>query len=123
MWVQPKFRRPTFPLKSIRAIGFIIKPEEAEKRRETVCGSQQFFQQFFCSRKKKDDQIIQFLQQKRGSQIICFWVYFYRKVFLFISDSDDSFRVRSSSICLNLRLDMPIIFIHYIWMISLFLGS
>ena len=52
MWVQPKFRRPTFPLKPIRAIGFIIKLEEAEKRREAVCGSQQFFQQFFCSGKK-----------------------------------------------------------------------
>ena len=38
-----------------------------------------------------------------------FWVYFYRKVFLFRSDSEDSFRVRSSSICLDLRLDMPII--------------
>ena len=62
MWVQPKFRRPTFPLKPIRAIGFIIKPEEAEKRREAVCGSQQFFQQFFCSgKKKKNGQIIQFL--------------------------------------------------------------
>ena len=43
-----------------------------------------------------------------------FWVYFYRKVFLFRSYSEDSFRVRSSSICLDLRLDMPIIFIHYI---------
>ena len=103
MWVQLKFRRPTFPLKPIRAISFIIKPEEVEKRCEAVCGSQQFFQQFFCSGKKK-----------RGSQIICFWVYFYRKVFLFRSDSDDSFRVRSSSICLDLRLDMPIFFIHYI---------
>ena len=41
-------------------------------------------------------------------------VYFYIKVFLFRSDSEDSFRVRSSSICLDLRLDMPIIFIHYI---------
>ena len=39
---------------------------------------------------------------------------FYIKVFLFRSDSEDSFRVRSSSICLDLRLDMPIIFIHYI---------
>ena len=28
--------------------------------------------------------------------------------------------VRSSSICLDLRLDLPIYFIHYIWMISLF---
>ena len=43
-----------------------------------------------------------------------FWVYFFRKVFLFRSDSEDSFRVRSSSIYLDLRLDMPIIFIHYI---------
>ena len=33
---------------------------------------------------------------------------------------EDSFRVRSSSICLDLRLDLPIYFIHYIWMISLF---
>ena len=79
-----------------------------------MCGSQQFFQQFFCSRKKKDGQIIQFLQQKKGNQIICFWAYFYRKVFLFRSDLEDSFRVRSSSICLDLRLDMAIIFIHYI---------
>ena len=31
---------------------------------------------------KKDGQIIQFLQQKRGSQIICFWVYFLQKGFL-----------------------------------------
>ena len=55
------------------------------------------------------------LQQKKGSQIICFFfLYFYIKVFLFRSDSKDSFRVRSSSICLDLRLDMPIIFIHYI---------
>ena len=38
-----------------------------------------------------------------------FWVYFYRKVFLFRSDSEDSFRVRSSSICLDLRLDLSII--------------
>ena len=74
-----------------------------------------FFSSFFAAEnKKKDGQIIQFLQQKRGSQIICFWVYFYRKVFLFRSDSEDSFRMRSSSICLDLRLDMPIIFIHYI---------
>ena len=61
------------------------------------------FQQFFCSRKKKGT------TDNPG-----FWVYFFRKVFLFRSDSDDSFRVRSSSICLDLRLDMPIIFIHYI---------
>ena len=73
-----------------------------------------FFSSSFATEKKKDGQIIQFLQQKRGSQIICFWVYFYRKVFLFRSDSENSFRVRSSSICLDLRLDMPIIFIHYI---------
>ena len=53
-------------------------------------------------------------KNKKNGQIICFWVYFYRKVFLFRSDSEDSFRVRSSSICLDLRLDMPIIFIHYI---------
>ena len=33
---------------------------------------------------------------------------------------EDSFRMRSSSICLDLRLDLPIYFIHYIWMISLF---
>ena len=39
MWVQPKFRQPTFLLKPIRAIGFIIKPEEVEKRRVAVCGS------------------------------------------------------------------------------------
>ena len=54
MWVQPKFRRPTFPLKSIRAIGFIIKPEEAEKRREVflaaVCSS--FFSSSFAAEKK-----------------------------------------------------------------------
>ena len=56
-----------------------------------------------------------FFQQKRGGQIIYFLGYiFYRKVFLFRSDSEDSFRVRSSSICLDLRLDLPIIFIHYI---------
>ena len=49
-------------------------------------------------------------QKKRQPDNLFFWVYFYRKVFLFISDSEDSFRMRSSSICLDLRLDMPIIF-------------
>ena len=56
-----------------------------------------------------------FQQEKKGTaDNPGFWVYFFRKVFLFRSDSKDSFRVRSSSICLDLRLDMPIIFIHYI---------
>ena len=32
-----------------------------------------------------------------------------QKVFFFRSDSEDSFRVRSSSICLYLRLDLHII--------------
>ena len=53
MWVQPKFRRPTFPLKPIRAIGFIIKPEEAEKRREAVCGSAAVFSALLLQQKKK----------------------------------------------------------------------
>ena len=43
-----------------------------------------------------------------------FRIYFYKKVFLFKSDSEDIFQVRSSSICLDLRLNLPIIFIHYI---------
>ena len=55
-----------------------------------------------------------FLAEKRRPDNIFFGYNFYRKVFLFRSDSDDSFRVRSSSICLDLRLDLPIIFIHYI---------
>ena len=55
---------------------------------------------FFAAEKKRPDNL--------------FGVYFYRKVFLFRLDSEDSFRVRSSSICLDLRLDLPIIFIHYI---------
>ena len=33
---------------------------------------------------------------------------------------EDSFRVRSSSICLDLRLDLPIILFTLFWMISLF---
>ena len=63
-------------------------------------------------KKKKFAVTVFFAAEKRRSNNP-FGVYFYRKVFLFISDSEDSFRVRSSSICLDLRLDLPIIFIHY----------
>ena len=48
-----------------------------------------------------------FFQQKREPDN--FWVYlFLQKGFLRL-DLEDSFRVRSSSICLDLRLDLPII--------------
>ena len=55
-----------------------------------------------------------FLAEKRRPDNLFFGYNFYIKVYLFRSDSDDSFRVRSSSICLDLRLDLPIIFFHYI---------
>ena len=67
-----------------------------------------FSSSFVAEKKRRPDNPV--LQQKRGSQIICFWVYFYRKVFLYRSDSEDSFRVRSSSTCLDLMLDLLIIF-------------
>ena len=51
----------------------------SRKEGEVVCGSQQF-----CSSKKKKGWPDNpgFLQQKRGSHIICFWVYFLQKGFL-----------------------------------------
>ena len=69
-----------------------------------MCGS--------CARKKKIATAVFFAAEKRRPDNL-FGVYFYTKVFLFKSDSEDNFWVRSSSICLDLRLDLPIIFIHY----------
>ena len=69
---------------------------------------------FLCKKKKKFAAAVFFffaVEKKRPDNL--FGVYFYRKVFSFRSDSEDSFRVRSSSIFLDLKLDLPIIFIHY----------
>ena len=64
-------------------------------------------------KKKKFAAVVFFFVVEKKRPYNLFGVYFYRKVFSFRSDSEDSFRVRSSSIFLDLRLDLPIIFIHY----------
>ena len=55
----------------------------SRKEGEVVCGSQQFFSSSFTAEKKKGwPDNPGFLQQKRGSHIICIWVYFLQKGFL-----------------------------------------
>ena len=55
----------------------------SRKEGEAVCGSQQFFSSSFAAKKKEGwPDNPGFLQQKRGSHIICFWVYFLQKGFL-----------------------------------------
>ena len=58
-----------------------------KKRREAVCGS--------CAEIRIAAAVL-LQQKKRQPYNLFFWVYFYRKVFLFRSDSEDNFRVRSS---------------------------
>ena len=55
----------------------------SRKEGEAVCGLQKFFSSSFAAEKKKGwPDNPSFLQQKRGSHIICFWVYFLQKGFL-----------------------------------------
>ena len=55
----------------------------SRKEGEAVCGSQQFLAALLQKKKKKGwPDNPGFLQQKRGSHIICFWVYFLQKGFL-----------------------------------------
>ena len=124
MWVQPKVWQPIFLLKPIRATAYRFYYKK--KKTEEPCSGgffwssffrAVFFQERFFFQKKKrgvklcvvlvqksELQSSSFVAEKRQPYNLFFFVYFYRKVFLFRSDSEDSFRVISSSIFLDLRL-------------------
>ena len=87
-----------------------------QKKRVKPCVVRRSFSAVLLQQKKKGtaDNPGFFSVEERQPDNLFFGYIFSRKVFLFRSDSEDGFRVRSSSICLDLRLDMPIIFIHYI---------
>ena len=113
MWVQPNLLAAHF---------FILKPIRATACsffKLKTCGAGQRF--FFLFREQKRRRVGRvFLEQKICSDNFICSRNFIQPIFPAIRETDlcsgskreffeDSFRVRSSSICLDLRLDLPII--------------